>query len=55
MIASRTGGLSEIIRHGETGLLVENVPQAIGAAIRELLDDRQRARRMGAEARRAVV
>jgi hypothetical protein len=55
VIASRTGGLAEIVRHGETGLLVENAPQAIAAAIRELLDDRARARAMGAEARRAVL
>jgi glycosyltransferase involved in cell wall biosynthesis len=55
VVASRTGGLTEIIRHGETGLLVDNVPQTIAAAIRELMDDRARARRMGAEARRTVI
>jgi glycosyltransferase involved in cell wall biosynthesis len=55
VIASRTGGLTEIVRHGETGLLVENTPQAIAAALRELLDDRARAKEMGAEARRAVM
>ena len=37
VIASNVGGLPEIIRHRETGLLVENEPAAIAAAIRELL------------------
>jgi glycosyltransferase involved in cell wall biosynthesis len=55
VIASRTGGLPEIVRDGEMGLLVENDPQAIAAALRALLDDRARARAMGAEGRRAVM
>jgi glycosyltransferase involved in cell wall biosynthesis len=55
VVASRTGGLPEIIRDGETGLLVENKPQAIAAALRRLLEDRTSARAMGAEARRAVM
>ena len=55
VVASRTGGLPEIVRHGETGLLVENEPRQIAAAVRGLLDDRERARRMGAEARRMVM
>jgi hypothetical protein len=55
VVASRTGGLPEIVRHGETGLLVENEPRQIAAAVRELLDDRERARRMGAQARRRVM
>jgi glycosyltransferase involved in cell wall biosynthesis len=55
VVASRTGGLPEIVCHGETGLLVENRAEAIAAAIRTLLDDPARALRMGAAARRAVV
>jgi Glycosyl transferases group 1/Glycosyltransferase Family 4 len=55
VIASRTGGLPEIVRDRETGLLVENAPQPIAQALRELLDDRARAREMGAEGRRAVI
>jgi glycosyltransferase involved in cell wall biosynthesis len=55
VIASKTGGLSEAVRHGETGLLVENEPAAIAAAIRQLDRDRELARRMGAAGRRAVL
>jgi glycosyltransferase involved in cell wall biosynthesis len=55
VIASRVGGLPEAVRHGETGLLVENDPAAIGAAIRQLTGDRELARSMGAAGRRAVM
>jgi glycosyltransferase involved in cell wall biosynthesis len=54
VVASRTGGLPEAVRDGETGLLVENDPPAIAAAIRRLLDDPALARRMGCAGRRAV-
>src|ERR1035441_8868058 len=40
VIASNIGGLPEVIRHGENGLLVENREDAIAGAIRQLLDDR---------------
>ena len=53
-IASRTGGLPEIVRHGETGLLVENRAPAIAAAMRSLVDDPAAALRMGAAGRRRV-
>jgi glycosyltransferase involved in cell wall biosynthesis len=49
------GGLPEIIRHGENGLLVDNAPQAIAAAVRLLLDNPDLARRMGEAARRTVM
>jgi glycosyltransferase involved in cell wall biosynthesis len=55
VIASKTGGLAEAVRHGETGLLVENDPPAIAAAIRQLAGDRGLARRMGEAGRRAVM
>jgi hypothetical protein len=54
VVASKAGGLNEAVRHGETGLLVENEPAAIAAAIRQLAGDRDLARRMGAEGRRVV-
>ena len=54
VVASRTGGLPEIVRHGETGLLVENRAPAIAAAIRALLDDPEAALRIGAAGRRRV-
>jgi glycosyltransferase involved in cell wall biosynthesis len=55
VIASDVGGLQEVVRHRETGLLVENRADAIAAAIRELRDDPDLARRLAAEARRAVL
>jgi glycosyltransferase involved in cell wall biosynthesis len=55
VVASNVGGLPEIIRHGENGLLVENTPQAIAAAVRQLLDNPALARRMGEAARRTVM
>lgn len=54
VIASRTGGLPEIVRHDETGLLVDNDPRAIADAVRALLDDRDHARRLGDAGRRMV-
>jgi hypothetical protein len=55
VVASKVGGLSEIIRHGENGLLVENTPAAISAAMRELLDQPDLARRLGEAARQTVA
>ena len=47
VVASRVGGLPEIIVDGETGLLVPpGDPQAMAAAVSRLLDDRDLARRM---------
>ena len=55
VIASRVGGLPEVIRHGENGLLVENEESAIASAIRQLRDHPEQARQMGAAARRTVM
>jgi hypothetical protein len=55
VVASRVGGLVEIIDHGGTGLLVDNEPAAIAAAIRRLLDDEEVRRAMAAIGRRAVL
>jgi hypothetical protein len=55
VIASNIGGVPEVVRHGETGLLVENRPEAIAAAIRELLDNPEYGRSLAAAARRAVL
>jgi len=55
VIASNIGGLPEVIRHGENGLLVENDERAISSAIRTLLDHPEQARQMGAAARRTVL
>jgi hypothetical protein len=55
VVASRTGGLPEAIRHGENGLLVENAAESIAAAILTLMADGDLARRMGEAARRTVL
>ena len=55
VIASNVGGLGEVIRHGENGLLVENDEAAIARAIRILLDNPEQARQIGAAARRTVI
>lgn len=52
IIASRVGGLPEIVVHGVTGLIVEEGdPQSLARAITELLDHPDRAREMGQRAR----
>src|SRR5258706_11167907 len=55
VIASNVGGLREVIRDGENGLLVENTPEAIARAIRRVQAGPDFARRIGAEARRTVI
>jgi hypothetical protein len=55
VIASQIGGLSEVIRHGENGLLVGNSPEAIAAALRELIQNPDWARRLGEAARRTIA
>jgi glycosyltransferase involved in cell wall biosynthesis len=52
VVASRVGGLPEVVLDGETGLLVEpDVPAALASAILRLLDDPGRLRDMGRKAR----
>jgi glycosyltransferase involved in cell wall biosynthesis len=55
VIASDIGGIPEVIQHGETGLLVPNQPEAIADAIRQLQSDPDLARRLAANARRALL
>lgn len=55
VIASRVGGLPEIVQHGKTGLLVSNDPAEIAAAIIMLMRDKDLARKLGAEAREMVT
>jgi glycosyltransferase involved in cell wall biosynthesis len=55
VIASRVGGLPEVIRDGENGLLVDNDQAAILAAIRRLVDHPDEARQIGDAARRTVM
>jgi alpha-maltose-1-phosphate synthase len=62
VVASRVGGIPEIVVEGETGHLVEwdehrpaAFAPALAARIGELLDDPERARRMGQAGRRRVL
>jgi glycosyltransferase involved in cell wall biosynthesis len=51
VIASRTGGIPELITHGVDGVLVGNDPREIAAAISDMVGDPVKARTMGARAR----
>ena len=53
VIASRVGGLPEIVEHERTGLLVES-PDELAPAVRRLLDDPAGAACMGREGRERV-
>jgi glycosyltransferase involved in cell wall biosynthesis len=55
VVASKVGGLLEVIRDGENGMLVPNEPAAIAAALRRLLDNPDLSRRMGRAARQTVM
>lgn len=55
VVASRVGGLPEIVRHEQTGLLLEqNDPALLRAAVLRLLGDDEFAGRLGAAGRRMV-
>jgi hypothetical protein len=54
VIASRVGGLPELVKDGQTGLLTENSPAAISRAITRLRNDRALALAMAARARKMV-
>jgi len=51
-VASRVGGIPEIVQHGETGLLVDD--GNFERAVKQLLDDPQRAAEMGRRGRELV-
>src|SRR5262245_22747194 len=62
VVASRVGGIPEIVVEGETGFLVDFDPNdaagfaaGLASKIRALLDDPERARAMGEAGRRRVV
>jgi glycosyltransferase involved in cell wall biosynthesis len=56
VVASRVGGIPEMVRHGENGLLVEpGDAAALGAAIEELLAHPDEGCRMGAAGRRTAL
>jgi glycosyltransferase involved in cell wall biosynthesis len=56
LVASRVGGLAEIVVDGETGLLVPpGDAEALTAALTTLARDRARAQQMGAAGHRRVA
>jgi glycosyl transferase family 1/glycosyl transferase family 4 len=55
VVASRVGGLPEVIRTGENGLLVDNDASSFADAVRSLAADPDLRRRLGTAARRTVV
>jgi phosphatidylinositol alpha-1,6-mannosyltransferase len=55
VIGSRSGGIPEAVREGETGLLVDpDDPAAVAGAAVRLLEDEALRRRLGAAGREAV-
>lgn len=55
VVATRTPGTAELVRHGESGLLVPvGDPVGLAQAILEFVNDRAKARRFGANGRRRV-
>lgn len=55
VVASRTGGLPELVKHGETGLLVQpRDPVELAKAVTELLTNRNKRQMMGACAKRTA-
>ncbi|OCO99211.1 MULTISPECIES: glycosyltransferase family 4 protein [unclassified Ensifer] len=55
VLAQRTAGVPEVVRHGETGILTpEGDVGAYAAAMRDLIGDPVRRRQLGAAARRFV-
>jgi len=55
VIASNTGGIPEVIRHRENGLLVESDPAAISDVVSKLLADPGEASRLGSAGRQTVA
>lgn len=54
VLATRRGGIVDVVEHGRTGLLVEDDVAAIAGGIAQLLDDPDAGRTMGERARERV-
>ena len=55
VVASRVGGISDQIEDGKNGVLVDPKDlEALGRAVTALVNDRERAARMGAAARERI-
>ena len=46
-----SGGPTDLVKHGQNGLVVEPTPGAVAEAMRRLADDRGLCERLGAEGR----
>lgn len=55
IVASSVGGIADVVRHGETGLLVSSPEQELPAGLLALVADAGRRRALGEEARRDAV
>jgi len=56
VVATRVGGIKEVVVHEETGLLVPpGHPDKFGKALRQILEDPERGKRMGTAGRRHVL
>jgi glycosyltransferase involved in cell wall biosynthesis len=56
VVSTRAGGVEDVVTHGETGLIAPvGDAAAVGRAILDLVEDPDRAARLGAAARDAVV
>jgi glycosyltransferase involved in cell wall biosynthesis len=56
VVATRAGGMAEIVDHGKTGFLVEpGDPVALAGEICQVLEDRKRARQMGEMGRQKAI
>lgn len=54
VVVSNIGGLPEIVKNGETGLLTGNTPQEIAAAILRVSQDYEFSRLLAAQARQSI-
>jgi len=55
VVATNVGGVSEMVGHGETGLLIsEDDPSGLAGALEVLLSDPHKARKMGLRGRAKV-
>jgi glycosyltransferase involved in cell wall biosynthesis len=54
VVASRIGGLQEVVRHQQTGLLVDLRPEELGQAVSYLLENEAEREQMGALGRNLV-
>ena len=51
IVASRVGGIPDMLSHGESGLLVEPEPQSICEGLTRLVEDKSLRQRLGETAR----